>query len=212
MALLIAISYATVPACVPYIEGCMSISATGRYVPAAFVFKPAMTVEAVLMAFYWIANYAWLRSLHIEQKGQMRYQRMMLMLGIGSAFALVIYVTFLGTQLPIYEFMRRIGVYFYFLFTIIAQIILAINTRNIAKAHQLQNLFAIGRFQLWLALVPFVFGALNLVLKSTLDEPDAAENIIEWLVALLMHINFLLSYFAWKLTLFDFRWRSAING
>ena len=42
ISLLVAINAGVIPACFPYIEGCTSISATGRYEPASFIFKPAM--------------------------------------------------------------------------------------------------------------------------------------------------------------------------
>ncbi len=47
--LLLAINAGAIPACIPYLEGCASISATGRYEPAVFLFKPAMIANAVLM-------------------------------------------------------------------------------------------------------------------------------------------------------------------
>jgi hypothetical protein len=58
-------------------------------------------------------------------------------------------------------------------------------------------------------LVPFALGALNLVLKATLDDSDPAENIIEWIFALLMQIYFLLSYWNWRETGFAAEWRIA---
>jgi hypothetical protein len=55
-------------------------------------------------------------------------------------------------------------------------------------------------------MVPFVLGIANLVLKSTLADPDPVENVIEWIFALLMHVYFLLTYISWKETNFDGRW------
>ena len=58
----------------------------------------------------------------------------------------------------------------------------------------------IARYQLAIAIIPFALGILNLVLKETMDDADAAENMIEWIFALLMHSNFLLTYFSWRAT------------
>ena len=115
--LLLAINAGAIPACIPYIDGCASISATGRYQPAVLLFKPAMTAEAVLMIFYWLLNSAWIKELSRSTgKPSGTVAPIISALGVSSAFALILYVTFLGTQAPFYEFMRRFGIYFYFLY------------------------------------------------------------------------------------------------
>lgn len=48
LSLLIAIDAGAIQGCNPYFEGCTSISATGRYVPASYLFRPAMM--AVVLA------------------------------------------------------------------------------------------------------------------------------------------------------------------
>ena len=60
-------------------------------------------------------------------------------------------------------------------------------------------------WQMLLALTPFALGALNLILKVTLENPDPPENVIEWIFALLMHVYFLLTWFNWRATGFDGR-------
>ena len=101
--------------------------------------------------------------------------------------------------------MRRFGVYLYFLFTIVAQIMLARHTMTLARKRSLASVARIGRWQLWLALVPFALGALNLLLKATLENPDPPENVIEWIFALLMHVYFMLTWISWRDTRFDGR-------
>ncbi len=203
LSLVVAISAGSIPSCNPYIEGCTSISAAGRYEPASFIFKPAMMSQWMLMVLYWLFNAAWLRALADDADGAVG--RWMATLGVAGALALIIYVTFLGTQAPFYEFMRRFGVYLYFLFTIVAQIMLARHTLVLARQRSLASVARIGRWQLWLALVPFALGALNLLLKATLENPDPPENVIEWIFALLMHVYFLLTWFSWRHTGFDGR-------
>ena len=205
LSLFLAIDAGAIPACIPYIEGCASISATGRYEPASFVFKPAMMSEWALLVLYWLFNVAWLRSIASQSNGNSLTGRWMGVLGIAGALALIIYVTFLGTQAPFYEFMRRFGIYLYFLFSVVAQIMLARHTIVLSRSLELSGLEKIGKAQMILALVPFFLGALNLVLKSTLADPDPAENIIEWIFALLMQSYFLLTWKAWRDTEFDGR-------
>lgn len=203
LSLVVAIHAGSIPACIPYFEGCASVSATGRYEPATFIFKPAMMSEWTILVFYWLCNVVWLRSLAAEADRDAKTGRWIGILGVAGALALIIYVTFLGTQAPFYEFMRRFGVYLYFLFSVIAQIMLARHTINLGHALDLAGLARIGKAQMVLALIPFALGALNLILKATLADPDPAENVIEWFFALLMHVYFVLTYYAWRDTGFD---------
>lgn len=211
IALVVAIDAAAIPACVPYWDGCASISATGRYEPASFIFKPAMMSEWVILVFYWLFNVAWLRSLAASAGPGDRPGAAIGAFGTGGALALILYVTFLGTQAPFYEFMRRFGIYLYFLLSVIAQIMLARQTLRLSHVLGLETVRKIARAQLFLALVPFALGALNLTLKATLENPDPAENIIEWIFALLMHIYFVLSYFTWRETGFDGSFRVRLD-
>ena len=206
VSLLLAINAGTVPACIPYIDGCASISATGRYEPATFLFKPAMTVEAVLMVVYWLFAAAWIRGLSPSAGKQTGATTSMAVIGVTGALALIVYVTFLGTQAPFYEFMRRFGIYLYFLCTVVAQIILARKALQVSRRLDLTLVTKISRLQLWLAITPVVLGGLNILLKSTMDNADSVENITEWISALTMHVIFVLTYFSWRATRFAAGW------
>lgn len=212
---LIAIRASILPACMPYIEGCTSISATGRYPPASYLFKSVMMAEAILMALYWLFSVAWLRSLSRTAGRSENVGSSVAVFGVAGAFFLIVYVTFLGTQGPVYDFMRRFGVYLYFLFTVVAQLILVARIMSVSPVLRIRGVVAITKIQLAVALIPFALGILNLVLKAVLDDADASENIIEWIFALLMHAYFLLSYFAWRATGFDASFsvdRSRVTG
>ena len=200
---LIAIRAGILPACIPYIAGCTSISATGRYPPASLLFKSVMMPEAILMAAYWLFSVAWLRSLERAAGRDGNSGTMIGVFGVAGALFLIVYVTFLGTQGPVYDFMRRFGVYLYFLFTVIAQLILASKVLSVSTQLRVPEVVRITRYQLALALVPFAIGILNLVLKAMLDDATAAERIIEWIFALLMQSYFLLSYYSWRATGFS---------
>ena len=211
--LLLAVAAGAVPACIPYLDGCTSISATGRYEPAVYLFKPALTAEAVLMILYWLLNVAWIRALTQQSGKKVSTQAPAIAtLGIVGALALIIYVTFLGTQTPFYEFMRRFGIYFYFLCTVLAQLLVANRSLQLGKAIGLPGVIRISRLQLMLAATPFLLGVLNLILKSVMDDPDPAENIIEWIAALLMHVYFVLTCYAWADTGFGASLKIDIRG
>jgi len=205
--LLVAISATSIPACIPYIEGCASISATGRYEPASFIFKPAMLTEWMLLVLYWVFSVAWIRSMSVAAGKSQKTGKWIAIVGCGGALALLLYVTFLGTQAPFYEIMRRFGIYLYFLFTVVAQILLARQTIRLSTNLQLPKSRKIGEIQLAMSLMPLVLGILNLILKSVLEDFDQGENTIEWISALLMHIYFVLTYFVWQESGFDGRFR-----
>jgi len=200
---LIAIRYDILVACIPYIEGCTSISATGRYPPASFLFKSVMMPEAILLAAYWLFSVAWLRSLSRIAGRNDKAGTSIAVFGVTGAVFLIVYVTFLGTQGPVYDFMRRFGIYLYFLFSVIAQLILASKVLSLSSILRMPDVVRITRYQLSVAIIPFALGVLNLILKATLHDPDPAENIIEWIFALLMQSYFLLSYFSWRATGFS---------
>lgn len=203
VAYLIGVQADVLVACNPYIEGCTSISATGRYPPGSYLFKGIMMPESILMAAYWLFSVAWLRALERSAGRSGDGGTMVGAFGVAGALFLIVYVTFLGSQGPFYDFMRRFGVYFYFAFTVVAQLILAVKVLSVSRSLRISRVVLITKYQLGLALVPFAIGILNVVLKNVLEDATVPERIIEWIFALLMHVYFLLSYFAWRATGFD---------
>ena len=200
---LIAIEAEVLIACMPYIDGCTSISATGRYMPASLLFKSFMMPEAILMAAYWLFNVAWLRSLQRAAGRPGNEGSLIVFLGVTGALFLIVYVTFLGTQGPVYDFMRRFGIYLYFACSVFAQLLMVRKVMSVSIQLRIPRVVLITKYQMAVAVIPFGLGILNLILKSVLDDADAAENIIEWIFALLMHSYFIMSYFSWRTTGFE---------
>lgn len=202
---LIAVEHGYLPACIPYLDGCTSISGTGRYPPASFLFRAVELTAAALLIFIWYFTVEWLRVL----KPQLRSSTVVAILISGTigALALIVYVTFLGTTEPIYEFMRRFGIYFYFLGTVLAQLFVALSLRGIHNG----SLGKLPDALLWLCASPFAFGLINLAQKAVLAHAtaDALENSIEWLASIMMQAYFVVLYFAWRRTGFDVRVTAA---
>ncbi len=173
------------PACVPFADGCTSISATGRYLPGSMPFRAALLPQVALLCFLWLFSAEYLK---ITRPGLAAIRRAMLTAGLTGAMALIVYVTFLGTHHPVYEFMRRFGIYFYFLGTVLAQVLLTLALRS-SGLRQVMLAFVIA---------PFVLGVANLLLKLVISDPDWIENSIEWIVAFLMQCWFVLLFVAWR--------------
>lgn len=199
----IAIETAGLPACNPFLDGCTSVSATGRHAPASFLFRAVMLPQAIVLAGYWLASLAWYRALRASVGQDSPGGSALAWPGVIGALFLLPYVTFLGSEEPFYELMRRYGIYLYFLLNVIAQIVLASHVLPIARRVARPRLLLVTRAQLVLAWAPFALGVLNLVLKATLENADAAENRIEWTFALLMQAYFLLSFVSWRDTNFS---------
>lgn len=174
----------TLPACMPPLDGCTSISATGRYAPGSLPFRAVLLPQAAFLAVLWWIAVEWLKTVApVARSGPV-----ILASGMAGAVALILYVTFLGTKQPFYEFMRHFGIYFYFLGTALAQILLTVAMPT--SRLRTTMLIIIG--------TPFVLGILNLLQKVLIAEPDNIENRIEWISALLMQIWFVLLYVAWR--------------
>lgn len=172
------------PSCIPYIDGCTSISATGRYMPGSMVFRAVLLPQAAFLTVLWWFSVEWLR----EVSPTSRASKAILLFGFTGAVALIVYVSYLGTKEPFYEFLRRFGIYLYFLGTALAQILLTLAMTG----SRLRNTM------LLVISLPFVLGVTNLLLKLIMDDSNAIENSIEWISALLMQGWFVLLYVAWR--------------
>ena len=174
------------PSCIPYLDGCTSVSATGRYPPGDRLFRAVMLPQSILLAATWYLAAAWLRSLVPGSKGP----RAVLVFGLLGAAALIIYVTYLGSKVPVYEFMRRFGIYVYFLATGVAQLVLTLTLKRSGWRQAM----------LWVVITPWIMGLANFAQKALRADPDRAENAIEWIVSVLMQVWFMLLYVGWRKT------------
>jgi len=172
------------PSCMPILDGCTSISSTGRYLPGSLPFRAVMLPQAPLLVCLWWIGAEWTK----QEAPAFRHATAILACGIVGAVALILYVSFLGSQQPFYEFMRRFGIYLYFLGTALSQILLTIAMPG----------SRLRTAMLWVIGIPFVLGILNLIQKAVLIDPDNIENQIEWIAASLMQVWFVLLYFAWR--------------
>ena len=191
----IGVDNGTLPSCIPYLDGCTSISSTGRYPPGDRLFRAVMLPQAVLLALTWHFAVLWLKSL----RPQVRASTTILVAGLVGALALIIYVSYLASNDPFYEIMRRYGIYLYFIGTVIAQIAV---TASLA-ASRLRTLMG------WLLATPFVLGIYNFIQKALIEDLNSVENRIEWIVSLLMQLWFVALYVAWRRSRFDIAARTG---
>jgi hypothetical protein len=197
LAYLISASAGIVPWCLPYLEGCTSISRAARTGLANPVFRGMMLPCAVILMLYWWLAAEWLRALAPERA---RLRRAMLWLGLTGALFLILYATFLGMEGDVYRWMRRYGVTVHFSFTVLAQLLL-----TWALAGEARVPVAVRRAKLGLCAAMLALGLASVPLQHLVEDRGAALNAVEWSYSLLMVAFFPLTAVAWSATRFTLR-------
>ena len=180
-----------VQACIPNLEGCTSISRTGRYAPVKFFFKPMMYMYAVFLLLYWYNFIIELNNFKINEKK-------FFWLSIFSVLFLVLYVSFLGEGKN-YDFFRRIGIYIYIFFTVITQFL--INKKLLINKEEIKKKFKIKYIKLnyFLTLFLLISGLIALpILIIKIENFPQIKNIISWNYFFLIQLYFLFSFFSFK--------------
>lgn len=181
-----------VPACVPYVEGCTSISRAARQGEAILLFRAMMLPYVALLALFWLLNARWCALL---APARVKARRAMLACGLVGAVFLALYATTLGVDGDFYRWLRRYGINLYFSLTVLAQMFLiAIAGRAEALGPRLRRGFLV-----LLALL-LGLGLASLPLQFLFDGParDARMNALEWQYALLMVVAYPLTGLAWR--------------
>ena len=189
-----------VPWCMPYIDGCTTISRAARSGDALFWFRAVMMVHAVLLIWFWVYVQQWLALLF---GCTTKMARVICWLGIIGALFLIVYVDFLGTMGEVNRFMRRFGIIIFFTFTPLAQLLLlnqhfkyraTLNTISI-------NPKVLG-FQLVILLLILCIGIISIAFDVLQLKSYESQNIVEWNYSLLLTLYFAGMIFLWK----DFRY------
>ncbi|WP_368563674.1 hypothetical protein [Pseudoxanthomonas sp. UTMC 1351] len=182
-----------IPACVPYWDGCTSISRAARHGLGNSLFRLAVLPCALLHGLNWWLARAWLRR---PERARDVVADAMLVLGALSALALAIYTTFLGTEGEIYRFLRRYGVVVYFGFGFLAQLLFLRLARREGKL-----MAGIGSAMLAICVAMLALGLGNVIASLVLTDAvlkDHLENALEWQLGLLLVAWFVLQAVLWK--------------
>jgi hypothetical protein len=191
--------------CMPYLDGCVSISRAARSGPGLHLFRALMLPSAVLLLLGWEFVREWLRGLDACTP---RRAWLISILGVIGGFFLVFYATWLGTEGEWYRWLRRYGVIFYFGGTALAQLLL-IWVLWPARA-RLAGGRLVGSITTLVVLVSlqWALGVFSAVKRLIFDDPqliDRLENIIEWCYALPMATGFIVIAWMFRQTGFHAR-------
>jgi hypothetical protein len=191
--------------CIPYLDGCVSISRAARSGPGLHLFRSLMLPSAVLLLLSWEFVREWLRGMNACTG-----RRAWLIGGLGAvgAFFLVFYATWLGTEGEWYRWLRRYGVIFYFAGTALAQLLLIWvlwpQRMQLAGGRLVPPITALTA----LVSLQWALGVFSSIKRLIFDDPqlvDRIENIIEWCYALPMATAFIVIAWMFRRTGFHAR-------
>ena len=182
---------ATQYVCMPYLDGCVSISRAARSGPGLHLFRAIMLPSAALLLLSWEFTREWLLGLEASTR-----RRVWVINGLGmiGAFFLVFYATLLGTEGEWYRWLTRYGVVFYFGGTALAQLLLVWVLWP--GRHQLVSGRLTRPIAVLTALVSlqWALGVFSAIKRLIFDDPGfiaRLENMIEWCYALPMSASFI---------------------
>lgn len=180
-----------VPACNPYLEGCVSISRAARHGPGNHVFRMVMLPAATLQALCWLGADRWVR-------GRLGVASHVLpWLGLVAGTFLALYATFLGTEGEAYRLLRSYGAKLYFGASYLALLVLLRamvraprHTPGGVPGYRPLLVVALGMLAIGLASVAREY----VVLDQAAD--DAWGNVLEWHLGLWLTAMF--AVLAWR--------------
>jgi hypothetical protein len=197
IALALALHEGLVPACNPFIEGCVSISRAARHGLANHVFRAIVLPSAVLQALAWLLQAQVLKR---SAGPASRSATALAALGVAAGVALVLYGSFLGTDGVVYRWLRRYGTVVYFGGTCLAMLLLG---RALQRLHARGALHFPRRHE---RVLLALFGAIVLLgLGNTLAGlwadaalQDRIENATEWWGSLGLTLAFVTMADLWR--------------
>ncbi len=185
-----------IPWCMPYIDGCTTISQAGRSGYTIFIYRALVMTYSVLLMWFWIYSKSWFELLHGYTT---KIARIIFWLGLAGSISLLVYIDFLGTTGEINNIMRRTGAMLYFTLTPLAQLLMLKQHYNIfCKKPEVSIKTRALQYQLFIILLMLITGAISIYLVVTNNITYEIENIVEWNFSLLLNLYFIGMIFIWK--------------
>lgn len=202
VAALVAFAIAThaglVPACNPFIDGCVSISRAARHDLPNHVFRALVLPAAALQALTWLL--AAHSLLALGGAGFRRSTWALGTIGVAAGIALVLYGTFLGTEGQVYRWLRRYGTVVYFGGTCLAMLLLARALQRLHAAQHVRLPRLHERVLLALLTLIVALGLGNALAGAWADAAlkDRVENVTEWWGSLFITLAFVTLAALWR--------------
>ena len=181
---------------IPYLDGSLSISRASRTFPQYLIFKPAMIITSITLYYYWKNNNDLVnkfKSTSINYKFKT--------FGILSAVFLTIHSIFLGIKfdIQIYKLMRRVVLFLFIIFELIAQGILVY---HFFKIREKISQFIYKNVLILKALLVSILAIIAVLsLPILLDKGNTHfKHALEWNYFVGVILFYLFTRFLWKRT------------
>jgi hypothetical protein len=185
-----------IPWCMPYIDGCTTISQAGRSGNTIFYYRALVFPYGVLLILFWVYSKEWLELLHGHT---IKAAQTILWLGVIGSIALLIYIDFLGTTGEINRLMRSTGAMLYFTLIPLAQSLLLYQHYKILRNKPEVSISPkVLQYQLIILLLMLLIGVISIVLVVTDNITYEIENIVEWNFSLLVNLYCAGMVLIWK--------------
>lgn len=184
-----------VPLCVPYWDSCTSISATGRRLPEAALFKGAMLPLAFCATLYWrrvgafVVAAGWLPA---ASANWMTYT------GVSAAVATAGYTLLLGAEGGTLRGLRHALVILSFALTYMAQVLVTGTVWRRSRAGGAVAPPWLASVLPGLSLATLALGAGSIVAPWFYTAYNAIEDAVEWNLAGLLSMHFVLTSFLFR--------------
>ena len=185
------VQFNLVESCIPFFEGCTSISRVGRNFPVKIFFKPMMYLYAIFLFLYWYKFLEKLKNFEVKEKK-------FYLFAFFSVVFLILYITFLGEG-KIYNFFRRVGIYIYIFLIVISQFLISKKLYLIREKINKNFIIKFIKINYFLTLFLVLSGLILLpLLLIKIDGFPQIKNIISWNYFTLIQLYFLFSFFSLK--------------
>ena len=185
------VQFNLVESCIPFFEGCTSISRVGRNFPVKIFFKPMMYLYAIFLFLYWYRFLEKLKNFEVKEKK-------FYLFAFFSVVFLILYITFLGEG-KIYNFFRRVGIYIYIFLIVISQFLISKKLYLIREKINKNFIIKFIKINYFLTLLLVLSGLILLpLLLIKIDNFPQIKNIISWNYFTLIQLYFLFSFFSLK--------------
>ena len=172
--------------CMPYIDGCTTISQAGRSGNTIFYYRALVFPYGVFLLLFWVYAKEWLGYLYGNATTA---ARVICWLGVVGSVALLVYIDFLGTTGEVNRFMRRIGAMLYFTLIPLAQSLLLYQHYKVRRMRPETSINpTVLQYQLVITLLMLTIAVVSVLLVATGNNSYEVENIVEWNFSLLINL------------------------
>ena len=195
-AFLLSASEGLISWCMPYIDGCTTISNAGRSGDTIFYYRALVFPYSVLLVLFWLYSKKWLDILNGHST---KAALSMMWLGVIGSIGLLIYIDFLGTTGEINSLMRRMGAALYFMLIPLAQCLMLYQHYKLLrnKPDALIN-SKVLQYQLVIVLLMTIIAVASIFIVVTGNDTSEIENIVEWNFSLLVNLYSAGMILIWK--------------